>query len=113
MSTNPTQPRVTVVDDSGILTAVMDVDIIQAAATRLMYDFAARSGDSGALESLSVQYISELGADAFGYVAAAALKLLATCVLEPILQVVDEVAPTIPMRAQLADAARNANETLR
>ncbi|MHD0282090.1 hypothetical protein [Rhodococcus aetherivorans] len=104
--------HITIVDSNGVPSSVVNVDIIQNAATRLMYDMAAHSGDEPALEAISARYLAEVGVDVFGYVTAAALKLMTSYVLEPVLQVVDEALPTIPLRTQLADAAHNARETL-
>ncbi|NKS00922.1 hypothetical protein GTA09_15330 [Rhodococcus hoagii] len=109
---NPMPQHAMILDDNGLPSAVVDFDVITSAATRLMYDMAANSGDETALEQISARYIDEVGVDTFGYVTAAALKLMTTCVLEPTLQVVDEALPTIPLRAKLADAAHNANNAL-
>ncbi|MGW5299090.1 hypothetical protein ACWEQV_12610 [Rhodococcus aetherivorans] len=112
MNDNTTPEHITIVDSNGVPSSVVNVDIIQNAATRLMYDMAAHSGDEPALEAISARYLAEVGVDVFGYVTAAALKLMTSYVLEPVLQVVDEALPTIPLRTQLADAAHNARETL-
>ncbi|YCN53425.1 hypothetical protein AB9M10_15630 [Rhodococcus erythropolis] len=70
------------------------------------------SGNGPALDQISARYLEEVGVELFGYVTAAALRLMTTCVLEPTLQVVDEGLPTIHLRAKLADAAHNANTSL-
>ncbi|MFC9761372.1 hypothetical protein [Rhodococcus jostii] len=104
--------NVTIVDDNGIPDAIIQVDTIQNAATRLMYAMAANSGDEEALKQVSAKYLDEVGVDLFGYVTAAALKLMTIYVLEPTLQVIDAALPTIPMRQKLTDAHHNAEETL-
>ncbi|BCF81649.1 hypothetical protein RQCS_11940 [Rhodococcus qingshengii] len=109
---NPLPEHLTILDDNGIPDAIVNVDVIQMTATRLMYDMAANSGDTAALDQISVRYLDEVGVDLFGYVASAALRLMTTCVLEPTLAIVDEALPTIALRTKLEDSARNAHTTL-
>lgn len=109
--TPETPALVTVVDDKGIPDAVIDIDVIQKAATRLMYDMAAKSHDVEAMRKVNEQYLTEVGPELFGYVAGHALKLMAECVVEPLLVMCDKAKT--PRRADLVAAAENANSTLR
>ncbi|MFJ1510910.1 hypothetical protein [Cellulosimicrobium funkei] len=115
MTTKPNNYVLT--DENGIPTGVLDVDRIQAQATRLAYDMAVYSDDPTMLEQVSTQHLAEAGTEAFGYVAASALRILAEHILEPVLMVTDRLhkvgALHHDLRAGLEDAADNARETLR
>lgn len=99
-----------VTDENGIPSAVVDVDALQTQAVRLAYDMAANSSDPGALEAVSARHLAEASPAAFGYVCAAALRMLTEHILEPTLQACD--AAGVHLRTGLADAARNATENL-
>lgn len=107
----PLPSQVAIVDDNGVPSAILDVDLIQSAALRLMYDMAANSGSQGELERVSARYMDEVGVELFGYVTAAALKFMTSNVLEPTLAVLDGVAPHIDMRGKLVESALNARLT--
>ena len=107
----PLPSQAVIVDDNGVPSAILDVDLIQSAAIRLMYDMAANSSSQGELERISARYIEEVGVDLFGYVTAAALKFMTSNVLEPTLAVLDGVAPDIDMRGKLVESALNARLT--
>ncbi|MDV6275402.1 hypothetical protein R3Q06_18055 [Rhodococcus erythropolis] len=107
----PLPSQAVIVDDDGVPSAILDVDLIQSAAIRLMYDMAANSGSQGELERISARYMDEIGVDLFGYVTAAALKFMTSNVLEPTLAVLDGVAPQIDMRGKLVESALNARLT--
>ncbi|MGW6659368.1 hypothetical protein [Rhodococcus sp. NPDC055024] len=112
-SINPNRPlpeRVMIVDDDGMPSAVIDMDMVTNAAVRLMYDMAANSGDEGALSKVSAQYLDEVGTELFGYTCAAALKMMTANILEPTLETCDRAG--IHLRQGLSDAARNAKDTL-
>lgn len=108
--TDKTPELVTVVDDNGIPDAMIDIDVIQAAATRLMYDMAAKSCDIEGMRAVNERYLTEVGPDLYGYVAGHALMLMAQCVVEPLLVMCDRAGT--PRRSDLVDAAANANLTL-
>ncbi len=106
---SPNQPlpeHVMIVDDDGMPSAVMNADIIQNAATRLMYEMACNSGDEAALSAVSKKYLDEVGVDTFGYVTAAALKLMTAYILEPTLETCDLAG--IKLRDGLARAGADA-----
>ncbi|WP_182262256.1 hypothetical protein [Rhodococcus sp. UFZ-B548] len=108
-SINPNQPlpeNVMIVDDNGLPSAVVNIDIVQNAATRLMYDMAINSGDEAALSRVSKKYLDEVGVDLFGYVTAAALKLMTAHILEPLLATCDLAG--IKLREGLSKAASDA-----
>lgn len=107
----PLPNQAVIVDDNGVPSAILDVELIQSAAIRLMYDMAANSGSQGELERISARYMDEVGVDLFGYVTAAALKFMTSNVLEPTLAVLDGVAPQIDMRGKLVESALNARLT--
>lgn len=105
-----------VTDSDGAPTGFVDVDQIQAQATRLAYDMAVACSDPTHLEQVTTAHLAEAGAEAFGYVAAAALRILAEHVLDPVLQVTGELHRagylSQDLRAGLVDAAANATTTL-
>lgn len=112
MTTNPTPERIMIVDDNGMPEAIVNMDTVQASATRLMYAMAANSHDEKALAKVSEKFLTEVGVDLFGMVCAAALKLMTTCVLEPTLEYLDRAVPTHGFRDLLAASSCNAEETL-
>ena len=105
-----------VTDDDGTPSALVDVDTIHAAGTRLALDLAAAANNPDELDRITTGYLARHGVDAFGYVVAAALRSLVRDVLDPVLTVTDALHTqgllTHDLRAGLADAARNAKETL-
>lgn len=109
----PLPDNVMIVDDNGAPLAMLDLDQMQGHSIALAYDMAQHCGDPDALDEVSAKWIDKVGVDAFGYVAAGALRLMAHNILEPTLQAVDRLAPTLNYRGILADAARNAEEVLR
>ncbi|MFC9769331.1 hypothetical protein [Rhodococcus jostii] len=104
----PLPSTVVVVGDDGVPDCVLDVDLIQQTAITLMYDMAANSGDQEELEKISARYLDQVGVEVFGYVTAAALKFMTSNVLEPTLEVLDALAPTIGIRHKLTESALNA-----
>lgn len=107
-----------VVDDDGMPKAFVSVDTIQNQATRFAFDLAEVCHDPAALDAVNARHLAEAGVDAFGYVAAAALRIVVHHVLEPTLQVTDALhdhgrGPLHHnLRAGLADAAANARGAL-
>lgn len=105
MNPKPTPRHVMVLDDNGMPMAVMNVDEIQSQSIKLAYEMGAVCGDPAALDALSAKWVAHLGPDAFGYVAAGALRALAQHVLDPTIKVVERIAPDMDLRAQLAASA--------
>lgn len=111
MTENPSHAMI--VNDDGTPRGVIDIDKMQADATILMYEMAAAAGDDDAVDAVAVEWVERLDADSMGYVSATALTLLARNVLAPILEVLDELAPALKLRAKLAESRDHAIETLR
>lgn len=107
-----------VTDDAGVPTSFVDVDTIQDQATRFAFDLAEVCDDPEALDAVTHRHLSEAGTGAFGYVAAAALRIVVHNVLDPTLQVTDALHDhghgplQHNLRAGLADAAANARRGL-
>lgn len=105
-----------VTDDNGTPTGFLDHDQITSHATRLAHDVAETSHDPALLNDIMAAHLTEAGASAFGYVASAALRILVEHILNPVLDVTDALHQhghlAHDLRAGLADAARNARETL-
>lgn len=107
-SINPNQPlpeNVMIVGDDGLPDAVVHLDTVIDAATRLMYDMAVHSGDEAALAEVSARYLDEVGVELFGYVNTVALKLMTTYILEPLLTACDTAG--LALRAGIAAAAEH------
>ena len=105
-----------VLDGNGIPLAFVDVDQIQAAATTLGFDLAAAAHDPEQVEQVLAAVLTKHGDNAFGYITASALRHVVANILNPVLEVTDELHKyghlAHDLRAGLADAARNARETL-
>lgn len=105
-----------VTDGDGTPSAVVNNDEIQTQATLLAYDVGEHAGDPEAVATVMSSHLAAVGPGGFGYVAAAALRILAEHVLNPVLEVTDELHHhghlQHDLRAGLGDAARNARETL-
>lgn len=108
----PTPAHVMVMGDDGLPEAVVSLDDIQSNAIKLAYGMASACGDSAALDDVSAFWIKEIGPDAFGLVAAGALRTLAQFILEPTLQIVEAIAPDMDLRAKLTASAENAEASL-
>lgn len=103
--------RFMVVGDAGEPLGFVDRDRIDRAATIFMLALAANSDDSEALPAIATETLQREGPEGFGYVAAAAVKLMAENVVEPLLQVTDQTC-SHDMRGGLRDAYENAVRTL-
>lgn len=105
-----------VTDDAGTPSAVVNNDELQTQATLLAYDVAEHAGDPEAITTVMASHLVAAGPGGFGYVAAAALRILAEHVLNPVLEVTDQLHRhghlQHDLRAGLGDAARNARESL-
>lgn len=105
-----------ITDDNGLPSAVANRDEIQAQATLLAYDLAQYADDPDAITNAMEAHLATAGTGGFGYVAAAALRILTEHVLNPVLDVTDELHRyghlQHDLRAGLGDAARNAREAL-
>lgn len=110
----PLPSHATILDDAGMPTAVVNIDDIQANAIKLAYDMAAACGDAAALDDVSAFWMDEVGPDAFGYVAAGALRTLAQYILDPTLMAVEALAPEVGkrLRDKLVEGAENAEASL-
>ncbi|WP_280265372.1 hypothetical protein [Nocardia wallacei] len=108
--------RVMLLGDDGLPKGVYDLGAIDRDAVRLMYELAANSGSSRRLDEVMARFIDEIGTDAFGYVAVAALRLMTENVLEPTLQAVDATAPKVgrrlrnKLRSMASDNGANGGE---
>lgn len=111
MSENPTHGMI--VGDDGIPTGMVDFTQIQSEATILMYSYAAAAGSDAAVDAVALDLLNEHDTDTVGYLNAAALSLIVRCVVAPMLETIDKLAPNLDFRAKLAEARDNAIETLR
>ncbi|QSM00085.1 hypothetical protein SEA_CASHLINE_46 [Gordonia phage Cashline] len=102
--------RALVVDETGALTSVVDIEQLQADATRLMYAFAATAGDDEETDRVATKWASEHDPEYFGYLAAAALSFMTRLILAPTLDAAE--AAGLDLRIGLLQAARNAEHTL-
>jgi hypothetical protein len=109
---SPAPDSFMIVGDDGEPLAVVDSAKLSADATRLMYEMSAAAGDDAELDRIGTEWANEMHPDYFGYVCAGALSLMARCVLDPLLQVLDEVMPNAGFRAKLAESRDNAEDTL-
>lgn len=101
------------VGDNGEPLGGLDVDVINAEATIFAYALAHSARDPEQMRKVAAATLAQVGAEAFGYVAAGAAMTLAEHVVEPLLQVCDEVGLTVDMREGLMAAYANALATLR
>ncbi|GAB3349869.1 hypothetical protein [Modestobacter lapidis] len=90
-------------DDRGEPLGVVSLDAINTRANRLAFTLAAVSNKPRELERLTEEAIAELGSREFGYVAAGALGIVVQDILEPLVQIAEEVG--VPMRERLTDDA--------
>lgn len=102
-----------IVGEDGMPKSVVDIGKMQSDATRLMYQMAAAAGDDAELDRIGTEWAMSHDPDYFGYIAAGALSLLVRNILEPTLQVIDEVLPHIGLRAKITESRDNAEETLK
>jgi hypothetical protein len=100
-----------VTDDDGMPTSMLDLAKVQFDATRLMYQMAA-AGDDAELDRIGTRWAEEYDPGAFGLLAGAALSLMTRCVLQPLLQVLEELRPDTGFRARIAEARDHAEQTL-
>ncbi|QCQ93035.1 hypothetical protein [Rhodococcus sp. SGAir0479] len=105
---NPLPENAMLVDATGAPIAMMNIDQMQSDSIALAYDMARNSHDEQALDESSVRWLNKIGADAFGYVAAGALRTMTHYILDPTLATVEKLAPGLGYRQMLDDAYRNA-----
>ncbi|MGW5376231.1 hypothetical protein ACWESM_12365 [Nocardia sp. NPDC003999] len=110
----PTPDRFLIVGDDGLPRSVVDLADMQAHSTRLMYQMAAVASDNDALDRIGTEWAEALDPDFFGYVAAGALSLMVRNVLDPLLQVLDTLSPSLgaDLRAKLVESRDHAERTL-
>ena len=101
--------RYIITDDNGMPIGSADIGQVQAEATVLAYRMAAYCDDPTELDRVATDAVATLGPDGFGYVAAAALRILAEHILEPTLQVTDALG--VDLRPGLESGLRNAETT--
>ncbi|MEH6794021.1 MAG: hypothetical protein V7694_07770 [Rhodococcus sp. (in: high G+C Gram-positive bacteria)] len=111
MTENPTHGMI--VGDDGIPTGMVDFAEIQSEATILMYAYAAAAGNDDAVDAVALDLMRRNNVDAVGYINAAALSLIVRCVIAPMLETIDKLAPNLDFRGKLAESRDNAIETLR
>lgn len=100
------------VNDDGQPLGVIDIDLIQARATRLGFEMATFHDDPTELDRVSAEALAEVGAQAFGYVTAAALRHVVENIVGPLMAIADEAGVGDAVHAGLAAAARNAGEVI-
>lgn len=72
-----------IVGDDGEPIAMADMNQITDAGTRLAFAFAANADDPAALDRIQVETLTRVGAGAFGYVCANALRTMTEHILSP------------------------------
>ncbi|MBN9611000.1 MAG: hypothetical protein BGO26_16685 [Actinobacteria bacterium 69-20] len=77
-----------VTDDNGAPEAVIDMDRITDAGTKLAFRLAAERDEDKRM-AITAQVMTEVGSAGFGYVAACAMQVLARDLLHPVLEVAD------------------------
>ncbi|APE08175.1 hypothetical protein BO226_02165 [Rhodococcus sp. 2G] len=87
---------------------VIDVDKLHNDSLQLACDLALHSNDQAAIADVVSQWVSRVGVGTYGYVAAGALRIMTHCILDPIIQIVEEFDPTIPVREKITDTYRKA-----
>lgn len=107
----PRPAHAMLIDDNGEPIGVMDLDRMQSDAIELAYEMAMYCDDETTLDTISEKWLNRVGVDAFGYVAAGALRMMTHYILDPTLQTVDKLAPQLRFRDKLVDAYRNSKET--
>jgi hypothetical protein len=78
-------------DEHGTPLGVFRMDQIESDGVDFAFALAAVSGDDVAITSVVAETLNRVGSSAFGYVAASALKIMTTEILEPALVVTDTV----------------------
>ncbi|RZU31164.1 hypothetical protein [Blastococcus saxobsidens] len=100
------------VGDDGEPLGVVDIDVIQARATVLGFELATFHDDPPEIDRVMAEALTELGPEAFGYVAAAALRHVVENVVNPLMDVADAAGVGDSVHAGLVAAARHAREVL-
>lgn len=102
--------HIIITDSDGNPQGAAVLEEIQAQAIRLAFDMAAHCDNPHEMDEITKGHITEAGVEGFGYVAAAALKILARDLLQPVLECTD--AAGMPLREGIAKAAAQANADL-
>ncbi|MEZ5151677.1 hypothetical protein [Rhodococcus zopfii] len=110
---NPLPEHAMLVDDDGHPLGMMNIDRVQSDSIEMAYEMAMHCGDEDALDALSAKWLDRVGVDAFGYVAAGALRMMTHNILDPVLMTVDRLAPQLKFRDKLADAFEDTQEMQR
>ncbi|WP_145227710.1 hypothetical protein [Rudaeicoccus suwonensis] len=103
-------------DDEGAPLGTIDVAEIDRRATLLAYRLATCSNDHDQVDDALAAELGQVGSEMFGFVAASALRMVVTSVLDPVLEVTDRLTEAgylrADLRAGLADAYDNATATI-
>ena len=97
-------------DDDGSPLGIIDTGKMQSDAIEMAYEMAVHCGDEDALDAVSSKWLDRVGPEGFGYVAAAALRMMTHYILDPTLQAVDLLAPEMKFRDRLDEAFQKARE---
>lgn len=100
------------VGDDGDPLGVVDVDMIQARATVLGFELATFNDDPPQMARVLAEELAEVGPQAFGCIAAAALRHVVENVVGPLMSVADEAGVGDSVHAGLVAAAENARGVL-
>ena len=78
-----------IVDNDGMPTGSVDMDVITTAGTKLAFDLAANASDPTRVQQISAQVLAEQGTSAFGLICATALRIVVEDILDPVLDVTE------------------------
>jgi|GEM_PF-2555106 len=96
--------QVLLVNDAGEPVGMVDMAQLEADSARLCFEYAAAAGDPDELDRIVERWAREVADPSYlGYVSSAALALMTTSVLDPLLVVLDEAAPQFRFREKLRE----------
>lgn len=97
--------HVLIVGDDGEPMGMVDMARLEQDSGRLCFEYAAAANDPAELDRIAERWASQENEPHYlGYVAAAALSLMVSAVLDPLLVVLDEALPEHRFREKLAEA---------
>lgn len=103
-------------ENDGSPLGIVDADQIQSDAVVLAYAMATFSDDPEELDRIAAETLTRVGSEGYGFVAAAALRMMTQHILEPVLAVTDRLRDTGALHHDLRDglfrAYENATATL-
>lgn len=100
-------------DDGGRPLGMVDPEQILAEATLLAYQLASFSDDPEELDRIAAETLTRVGSESYGYLAAAALRMLTQHILEPVLEVTDRLREVGVLHHDLRDGLFQAYENAR